>query len=47
MLAVSPSGSAVFAVWLSGYAGCLLTELLNGYIRWLSGSVGWPYMLVA
>jgi hypothetical protein len=50
MLAVLPSGSAGFAVWLSGYAGWLLTELvsvLNGFVRWLSGSVGWLYMLGA
>jgi hypothetical protein len=50
MLALSPSGFAGYSVWLSGYAGWLLTEmgsLINNYIRWLSSSVGWLYMLVA
>jgi hypothetical protein len=50
MLSLSPSGFAGYSVWLSGYAGYLLTEMgsvINNFVRWLSGSVGWLYMLVA
>jgi hypothetical protein len=50
MLALSPSGFAGFSIWLSAYAGWLLTEMgsvITNYVRWLSGRVGWLYMLVA
>jgi hypothetical protein len=50
VLALSPSGFAGFSVWLYGYAGWLLTEMrsvINNNVRWLSGSVGCLYMLVA